>query len=173
MLSKNFSAYPSLKTFITLFFVFSLAACSGSQPQELFTGNILSSSSVIDGDGAGDFITEDSLTAGDNTVTGSTNSSTTSTSSSSRAPKKAFKVAWNAPLQREDGSSLALSEIAEYRVYYGTKKGNYNHVIVVDGNSTLEAKDSSVPAGKYYVAVTTVDSDGRESSYSKEIIVSI
>jgi len=87
--------------------------------------------------------------------------------------KKALKVSWNAPLKREDSSTLDLTEIAEYRVYYGAKTGDYKHVIVVDGSSTLQVEQSGVPVGKYYVAVTAVDRDGRESKYSQEITVII
>jgi len=93
--------------------------------------------------------------------------------SSSTTGKKALKVSWNAPLKREDDSTLDLIEIAEYRVYYGNKTGDYDNVIVVDGNSTFEAEDPSVPKGTYYVAVTAIDSDGLESGYSQEIVVTI
>ncbi len=86
---------------------------------------------------------------------------------------KKLKVSWNAPLKREDNSTLALAEIAEYRVYYGSSKRDYKHVIVIDGNSTLQVEQSGVPAGKYYIAVTAVDRDGRESGYSQEITVII
>ncbi len=82
-------------------------------------------------------------------------------------------MSWKAPLKREDNSNLDLIEIAEYRVYYGDKSRSYGNVIVVEGNSTFEVKDSSVPKGTYYVAVTAVDSDGRESGYSQELIVTL
>lgn len=156
MFSFRFSVPSCFKNFLTLIFIFSLAACSASQPEALLTNGSVSGSSVSDGT----LVSDDGyvFVPGDNP---------------SSSPKKVFKVAWNAPLQREDGSNLALSEIAEYRVYYGSKKGNYKNVIVVDGNSTLETENSGVPRGRYYVAVTTVDSEGRESAYSKEITVTV
>lgn len=183
MSSFRFSVPSCFKTFVTLIFIFSLAACSVSQPESLLTDGLVSSSSVAGssisstGDdfesGASrandDLITDDTSAADDAYVPGNNPSSSPKSSS----PKKVFKVAWNAPLHREDGSNLRLAEIAEYRVYYGSKKGNYKNVIVVDGNSTLEAEDSGVPSGRYYVAVTTVDSEGRESAYSKEITVTV
>lgn len=86
---------------------------------------------------------------------------------------KALKVSWNAPLEREDDTDLSLSDIAEYRVYYGNETGNYDNVIIVDGNSTFEAEDSDVSKGTYYVVVTAIDSDGLESGYSQEIVVTV
>ena len=171
MFSFRFSVPSCFKTFLTLIFIFSLAACSVSQPEALLTDGLVSGSSIAGDDVINGFtpdgsVPDDALVSGDGYVFVPGNSPSSS-------PKKAFKVAWNAPLQREDGSNLALAEIAEYRVYYGSKKGNYKNVIVVDGNSTLEAEDSGVPSGRYYVAVTTVDSEGRESAYSKEITVTI
>lgn len=95
-------------------------------------------------------------------------------STSNKAPgNKAFKVSWSAPLKREDETALNLVEIAEYRVYYGVRAGDYDSVIVVDGNSTFEAEDSNVSKGTYYVAVTAIDSDGLESGYSEEIVVTL
>ncbi len=175
MFSFRFSVPSCFKTFLTLIFIFSLAACSVSQPEALLTDGLISSSSVAGSSIVGDdFISDDSISNGSTPDdTSAADDAYVPGNNPSSSPKKAFKVAWNAPLQREDGSNLALAEIAEYRVYYGSKKGNYKNVIVVDGNSTLEAEDSGVPSGRYYVAVTTVDSEGRESAYSKEITVTI
>lgn len=131
-----------------LIFVFPLAACSVSQPDALI---------------------------GDNRVSGSESVSDRSDreSTSDDNAKKVLKVSWSAPLKREDESALNLVEIAEYRVYYGVRTGHYDNIIIVGGNSTFEAEDSNVAKGTYYVAVTAVDSDGLESGFSQEIIVTI
>jgi len=82
-------------------------------------------------------------------------------------------VSWSAPLFREDGTDLALRDIAEYRVYYGTETGDYQNQEVIDGHSTLEVQLSGVPSGTYYVVVTAVDADGRESIYSAEVVITV
>ena len=82
-------------------------------------------------------------------------------------------ITWSAPLLREDGSTLDLADVAEYRIYYGTEPGDYQNQIDIDGNSTLEGKVSGLKSGKYYVVVTAVDTDGRESLYSSEVEVTL
>ena len=83
------------------------------------------------------------------------------------------KLSWAAPSEREDNSGLSLSEIAGYRIYYGTESGNYQSQIDVNDGSAVDAQISGLPSGKYYIALTTVDVDGRESAYSSEVIVTV
>ena len=82
-------------------------------------------------------------------------------------------LSWVAPSDREDGSGLSLSEIAGYRVYYGVEPGNYQSYIDVNDGSAVQAQLSEIPAGIYFVALTTIDVDGLESTYSSEVIVTI
>jgi fibronectin type 3 domain-containing protein len=79
---------------------------------------------------------------------------------------------WIAPTQREDGSSLPLSEIIGFRVYYGTETGNYGRQIVVEfPNTSLNLPSLNVVQGTtYYMVVTTIDTEGRESPYSDEVV---
>jgi hypothetical protein len=81
-------------------------------------------------------------------------------------------LSWVAPVEREDGTALSLSEIKAYRVYYGEKTGDYSHVIEIQDNTAVYMVLSSIPAGTYYAAVTAVDTLGRESGFSPEIIIS-
>ena len=81
-------------------------------------------------------------------------------------------VGWTAPSQREDGTGIALSEIANYNIYYGTESGDYQDKIIVEDSSADQAQ-VVIPPGTYYVVVTTVDTDGRESSYSPEVVINI
>ena len=46
-----------------------------------------------------------------------------------------FKISWSAPENRSDNSPLPLSEIAGYRVYYGSESGKYTNKIEVDSNT--------------------------------------
>jgi hypothetical protein len=85
----------------------------------------------------------------------------------------ALNLSWIAPDQREDGTGFFPSlELAEYRVYYGSEPGDYqNQVDIIDGFT--DAQVASIPAGLYYVVVTAVDKQGRESLYSEEVKVAV
>ena len=85
----------------------------------------------------------------------------------------ALGLIWVAPSEREDDTGLSLSEIAGYRIYYGTEAGNYQNQFVVNDGSAEQAQIVGVPSGAYYLVMTTIDMDGRESSYSSEVVVTI
>ena len=84
-----------------------------------------------------------------------------------------LKLAWVAPSERADNTVLSLSEIKGYRIYYGTEKGNYQNQFEVNDSSAQQAQIAGVPAGDYYLVMTTIDVDGRESAYSQEVVVTI
>ena len=78
---------------------------------------------------------------------------------------KTFK--WSAPVEREDGTPLDVSEIGGYRLY-------------IDGTAVVDMPGSLNPDGKYqyqrefshgnYVAeITCIDSEGRESKKSNSV----
>ena len=60
------------------------------------------------------------------------------------------------------------SDIAGYKVYYGTSSGNYPAVINV-GNTTTYTVSNLHGGLTYYLAVTDYDTSGNESGYSNEI----
>ena len=76
---------------------------------------------------------------------------------------------WSAPTEREDGSALALSDIAGYRIYYGLESGIYTGKIDINNHTTTQAQLSSLPSDKYFVVITTIDTGGRESVFSSEV----
>lgn len=82
-------------------------------------------------------------------------------------------LSWTAPTQREDSSPLQLSEIAGYKIYYGTAQGVYPNAIDITDGSAVQAQMPTLSAGTYYVVVTTKDTDGRESLYSQEVMITI
>lgn len=82
-------------------------------------------------------------------------------------------IKWVAPSERDDGSVLSLSEIAGYRVYYGEVSGVYTDLVVIDDSAAIQAKLGAIPSGEYFVVVTTIDTDGRESVYSAEVGVTL
>ena len=61
---------------------------------------------------------------------------------------------------------MALSEISGYTVHYGTSKGNYPDSFSINNGSATAVTVTDLPAGTYYLVVTTRDTDGRESGYS-------
>ncbi len=83
------------------------------------------------------------------------------------------KLSWGVSTTREDGSALAVNEVAGYRVYYGVDSGNYTDTIEVEGALVqgLDVKD--IPAGEYYFTLTVLDAEGRESDYSNELSISL
>jgi hypothetical protein len=86
----------------------------------------------------------------------------------------ALSLAWVAPSEREDNTGLSLSEIAGYRIYYGTETGNYQNQYEVNDGSADYAQIVDVPlSGAYYLVMTTIDTEGRESSYSSELVVTL
>jgi len=73
-------------------------------------------------------------------------------------------VTWSAPTGNTDGSSL--SDLAGYRVYWGTTQGNYtNSVSLNNPGLTSYVIDQLTPATWYFV-VTALNKSGVESSYS-------
>ena len=91
-------------------------------------------------------------------------------------PAGAAEITITAPKSREDGStSISLTEIDSYRVYYGTVAGDYQSQVDLPpvANQTFDLTDLALDSGVYYSVVTTVDTEGRESLYSAEIQVEI
>ncbi|MFA7386480.1 MAG: putative Ig domain-containing protein [Thiohalobacteraceae bacterium] len=75
-------------------------------------------------------------------------------------------LGWVAPATRADGSALSLSQIASFRIRYGTSAGNYtSSVNVSDPSATTHTIQGMAPA-TYYFVVTAIDVDGQESEYS-------
>jgi len=78
-------------------------------------------------------------------------------------------LSWVAPAARSDGTSLSLSEIEGYRIYYGTTAGAYpNSVDVTDGTATT-ATVTNLPVGTYYVVMSTYDTAGVEGAKSAPV----
>ncbi|PCI06685.1 MAG: hypothetical protein COB77_06260 [Gammaproteobacteria bacterium] len=80
-------------------------------------------------------------------------------------------LTWTAPVEREDNSTLTLSEIAGYKVYYGSMQGQYDNSININDGNTESYTFTDFPADTYYFVITTVDTEGRESQYSTEVSI--
>jgi hypothetical protein len=82
-------------------------------------------------------------------------------------------LSWIAPVEREDGTPISMSEIAGYRVYYGETEGDYSNDVVVNDSGTMQVTLKDLPEGTYYIVVTTYDMDGRESGFSETVIANV
>ena len=80
---------------------------------------------------------------------------------------------WTAPSEREDGTGLSPSEIAGFRIHYGASSGDYSNTIDIDDHTATQAILTGIPSGTYFVVVTTVDTEGQESVFSSEIVVTL
>ena len=70
-----------------------------------------------------------------------------------------IRLAWDANKE---------SEVAGYKLYYGTTPGKYGPGIDV-GNVTSFTLDGLVKGQMYYVAIRAYTKSGQESSFSREV----
>lgn len=77
---------------------------------------------------------------------------------------------WVAPTENVDGTPL--TDLAGYRVYYGTSSRNYGAPVVLD-DPTATSVEITAPSGDYYVAMTALDAEGNESAYSNEVLKTV
>ncbi len=74
---------------------------------------------------------------------------------------------WTPVTTNIDGSPL--TELAGYRVHYGTQSGNYTTTVDVADPAAANAVISNLQAGTtYYFVVTAYDTSGNQSQYSNE-----
>jgi hypothetical protein len=78
-------------------------------------------------------------------------------------------LAWDPATSYSDGSPL--TDLAGYKLYYGTTSGSYTGSIDV-GNVTSYTI-TNLPPAVYYVVVTVRNLSGTESSYSNQVSKSI
>jgi hypothetical protein len=104
---------------------------------------------------------------------GSASDSVTVTVNATPPPVQDINLSWVAPVEREDGTPIAMAEIAGYRVYYGTSQGSYPNQVDISNGSTMQVTLGNLVSGTYYIVVTTYDMDGRESAFSQVVTKSI
>jgi hypothetical protein len=71
---------------------------------------------------------------------------------------------WSAPTQNSDGSPL--TDLASYRVRFGTSAGDYPNSLTVNGAGVVSLVVAQLTPATWYFVVTAVNSYGAESSYS-------
>jgi hypothetical protein len=73
-------------------------------------------------------------------------------------------VSWMPPLERSDGS--ALTNLAGYKIYWGTAPGDYANMVTIDTPGVTSYVLEQLPAGTYYLVMTAFDAAGVESGQS-------
>jgi VCBS repeat-containing protein len=84
-----------------------------------------------------------------------------------------INLSWVAPSEREDNTSISLSDIAGYKIYYGTTQGLYPSSVSINDSTAEGHTFTNFASNTYYFVVTTLDTEGRESQYSSEVKVVI
>ncbi len=73
-------------------------------------------------------------------------------------------LSWTPPTENTDGSTL--SNLAGYRIRYGTSAGSLTNTIVVENASVTTYVVEDLAPATWYFAVTAVTSSGAESNHS-------
>jgi hypothetical protein len=104
---------------------------------------------------------------------GSSGSGSAGSGSTSGNPPSSNNVTinWDSPTENTDGS--ALTDLAGFKIYYGTASGKYTHTITVRNPGLATYVVSDLAAGTYYFSVTAYGSDGTESPHSSEVAATV
>ena len=80
-------------------------------------------------------------------------------------------LSWTPPQQNTDGS--ALTDLAGYRIYYGTASRNYDNTVSIDNPGISTYVVENLSPDTYYFAATAVNSAGVESDFSGEAVKAV
>ena len=111
------------------------------------------------GGGEGTTVNPTSSTANE---VGST--TTTTTTSTSTATTGSATVSWVAPTENSNGT--ALTNLAGFRIHYGTDSGVLNQVVDVDNAQATSYQVTGLSTGTWYFTVTSITTAGAESAPS-------
>lgn len=76
-------------------------------------------------------------------------------------------LSWQAPTTNTDGA--ALTDLAGYRIYYGSSAGNLNDTIPLTSVGLQTYVIDNLAAGTWYFAIRAVASTGAESALSDTV----
>jgi hypothetical protein len=76
-------------------------------------------------------------------------------------------LTWTPPTENTDNSTL--TDLAGYKIYYGTSPGNYNDTITISNPGLTSYLVEDLASSKWYFVMTSLNSSGIESSYSIEV----
>ncbi len=80
-------------------------------------------------------------------------------------------LSWTPPTQNTDGT--ALTNLAGYKIYYGTRRGQYSSEISIDNPGITTYVVDNLSPNTYYFVSTAVNSGGIESDYSNEAVKTV
>ncbi len=85
---------------------------------------------------------------------------------------ESISLSWTHPTTRTDGTVLALSDLAETRLYCSTDGGQS---WALEETIAIPAAQAShdFPIGAHECAVTAVDTNGRESDFSNIVVITV
>ena len=87
-----------------------------------------------------------------------------------KAKNKAVILSWNKPTTRTSGAQLFPHQITGYHIFRSAKKGaEYSRITLNPIQKTAYIDHEVINNTTYYYVLTTVDTEGVSSSYSKEI----
>ena len=76
-------------------------------------------------------------------------------------------LSWTAPTKNTDGT--ALTNLAGYRVHYGTSAGNYTHTVQLPNKSLTSVVIEDLTSARWYFAVRAYNTSGVESTFSGSV----
>lgn len=89
------------------------------------------------------------------------------TESSATGSTSSATLSWSAPTQNEDGSPL--TDLAGYRVHYGTSASNLGMRVDVGNPATTSVVVQDLAQGTWYFAISAYNHQGAESSRSNVV----
>jgi len=89
------------------------------------------------------------------------------TESSATGSRSSVTLSWSAPTQNEDGSPL--TDLAGYRVHYGTSASSLGKQVEVRDPATTRAVVQNLARGTWYFAISAYTQTGTESSRSNVV----
>lgn len=79
-----------------------------------------------------------------------------------------MELSWIAPTENEDGTPL--TDLAGYKIYWGTESGNYTDSVTIDNPSVVTYVLDNLVSNTYYFVATAVNAEGEESEFSEEAV---
>ena len=76
-------------------------------------------------------------------------------------------LSWTAPTENEDGSPL--TNLAGFKLYYGTETGRYTESIDIDNPGINTYVVDNLTPDTYFFTATAYNTDGIESGFSEEV----
>jgi hypothetical protein len=76
-------------------------------------------------------------------------------------------LSWAVPSKNTDGSTL--TNLAGYRVYYGTTSGSYTQSVQIPNPGVTSARIEGLTSARWYFAVKAYTTAGAQSAYSSQV----